>query len=283
MLPRRVARFAARLVVVLPFAALVPAACGGFDTIDEAAGGDAGHGDAADTSTNEASTDARAVDGAGDAGIVRPDPRLRSLVNFAVFAGSTVSNAFATFTMVTGDLGTFPDKTAIGPTAPLVVGNYHLGDGVAGIAALDIAVAYDGLTPAKMPGCKPLTGLDLGGMTLAPGIYCFDTSAQLTGALILDAGGNPDAEWFFQIGSTLTTGSLGASPASVTVVGASPCRVYWQVGTSATLGTGTRFSGNILASSAITLITGTTIEGRALAFNAAVTMDTNTVSIAACP
>jgi hypothetical protein len=117
---------------------------------------------------------------------------------------------------------------------------------------------------------------------LPPGIYCFATSAQLTGALVLDAGGNPNAEWFFQIGSTLTTGPIGATPASVTVVGANPCRVYWQVGSSATLGTGTSFAGNILASSSITLVTNTTLVGRALAVNAAVTMDTNTVSIAAC-
>ena len=106
---------------------------------------------------------------------------------------------------------------------------------------------------------------------------------RITGRRVLDAGGNPNAQWFFQIGSTLTTGALGASPASVTVIGANPCHVYWQVGSAATLGTGTRFVGNILASSAITLVTGTSLVGRALAVNAGVTMDTNVVSISACP
>ena len=109
-----------------------------------------------------------------------------------------------------------------------------------------------------------LTGQDLGGMTLTPGVYCFDTSAQLTGDLVLDALGNPNAVWVFQTGSTLTT----ASGSSVTVInGGNALNVFWQVGSSATLGTGTRFNGNILAYASITLNTGASLIGRALALN----------------
>ena len=232
--------------------------------------------DAADAADSADARDAK------DSSVVLADPRLGSVAKFAVFAGSTVTNKFATLTTITGDLGTYPDTTAIGATPPVLIGAYHLGDGVAAIAANDLIIAYDNLTPAKKPGCTVLTGQDLGGKTLPPGIYCFATSAQLTGALVLDAGTNPNPEWFFQIGSTLTTGPVGATPASVTVIGANPCRVYWQVGSSATLGTGTSFSGTILAAASITLVTGTTLKGRALAVNAAVTMDTNTVSLTSC-
>ena len=112
-------------------------------------------------------------------------------------------------------------------------------------------------------------------MTLAPGVYCFSTSAQLTGNLVLDALGDPNAVWVFQIGTTLTT----ASNSSVAVInGGKRCNVWWQVGSSATLGTGTVFAGNILADQSITLNTSASMFGAALARNAAVTMDTNTIS-----
>ena len=121
-----------------------------------------------------------------------------------------------------------------------------------------------------------LTGQDLGGMTLTPGVYCFSTSAQLTGTLTLDAQGNPDAVFLFQIGSTLTT----ASDASVVLInGASSCNVFWQVGSSATLGTGTSLAGSILALSSITLNTGAGVTGRALARNGAVTLDDSHVTL----
>ena len=109
-------------------------------------------------------------------------------------------------------------------------------------------------------------------MTLTPGVYCFDTSAQLTGDLVLDALGDPLAVWVFQTGSTLTT----ASASSVSVINSGQIfNVFWKVGSSATLGTGTRFIGNILADASITLDTGASLIGRALALNGAVTMDTN--------
>jgi hypothetical protein len=124
-----------------------------------------------------------------------------------------------------------------------------------------------------------LTGQNLGGLTLTPGVYCFSSSASLTGALTLDALGNENALFLFKVGSTLVTGS----GSSVTVINAlSSCnKAYWQVGTSATLGTGTSFAGDILALASITLTTGANTSGRTLARNGAVTLDTNNVN--ACP
>ena len=126
------------------------------------------------------------------------------------------------------------------------------------------------------------TGVDLGGKTLAPGVYCFpNTSAGITGNLVLDAQLNPNAVWVIQVGSTLTT----ATGATVSVInGGSACNVYWQIGSSATLGTGTKFVGNIVALTSITLVTGSSVlVGRTLARNGAVTLDGNAISAAACP
>jgi hypothetical protein len=123
-----------------------------------------------------------------------------------------------------------------------------------------------------------LTGtiLGTGVSTLNAGVYTFNSSAQLTGTLTLDAQGNPNALFVFQIGSTLTSASL----ATVNVInGGTTTGVYWDIGSSATLGTGTIFAGNILAVTSITLNTGAEILcGRAFAQNGAVTMDTNTIS-----
>ena len=122
-----------------------------------------------------------------------------------------------------------------------------------------------------------MTGQNLGGQTLTAGVYCFASSAQLNGTLILNAQGDANAVFIFQIGSTLTT----LSSSQVTVInGATGNNVFWQVGSSATLGTSSQFAGNILALSNITLDSGADIScGRALALNGAVTMDTNDVSI----
>ena len=141
----------------------------------------------------------------------------------------------------------------------------------------DTTTAYNDL--AGQTCTSDLTGQDLGGLTLVPGVYCFSSSAQLTGALTLDAEGDPNAVWVFQIGSTLTT----ASNSSVLLInGGQACNVFWQVGSSATLGTTTSFVGNILALTSITLNTGANVSGRALARNGAVTLDTNTISVAVC-
>jgi type VI secretion system secreted protein VgrG len=168
-------------------------------------------------------------------------------------------------------VGVSPGTSIIGfPPGTVRNGIIYEGGTVPAQAQIDANSAYTDLVSQI---CNvDLTGLDLGGMTLTPDVYCFDTSAQLTGDLVLDALGDPLAVWVFQMGSTLTT----ASDSSVTVInGGQAVDVFWQVGSSATLGTGTRFNGNILSYASITLNTGASLIGRLLSLNGAVTLDTN--------
>ncbi|HZK17091.1 MAG TPA: ice-binding family protein, partial [Anaerolineaceae bacterium] len=145
-------------------------------------------------------------------------------------------------------------------------------DEVAQNAQSDANIAFVSLAGQPCNSDNNLTGQDLGGMTLTPGVYCFDSSAQLTGTLTLDAQGNEYSVFIFQIGSALTTGSS----ASVAIINADRlCNVFWKVGSSATLGTTTSFVGTIIADQSITLNNGATLNGRALALNAAVTLDNN--------
>ncbi|MBC8135516.1 MAG: DUF3494 domain-containing protein [Fibrella sp.] len=195
--------------------------------------------------------------------------------SFGVLAGSTVTNTGPS--VIFGNVGVSPG-TEIGgfPPGTIIGGTTHSNDALAQQAQIDLGTAYD-VIAGETPDLD-LTGQDLGGLTLQTGVYNFDTSAQLTGVLTLDAQGDPNARFDFQIGSTLTTASLS----SVTVInGGSANNVFFQVGSSATLGTGTAFTGNILALTSITLTTGASIsEGRALARNGAVTLDTNIVGAA---
>ena len=196
------------------------------------------------------------------------------LINFAVLAGSTVTNT-ATPTVVTGDLGVSPGSAVTGfPPGIVVTGTIHSADAVATQAQSDLTTLYNSLEGTV---CNTdLTGQDLGGKTLTPGVYCFSTSAQLTGTLTLDAQGDPLAVFLFKIGSTLTT----ASAASVLLINrASSCGVFWQIGSSATLGTGTSLAGSIVALTSITLNTGAGVTGRLLARNGAVTLDDNHVAL----
>ena len=155
----------------------------------------------------------------------------------------------------------------------------HLFDFTGGILAQnDLTTAYN--TAAGLAPNQNLTGQDLGGLTLTPGVYFFASSAQLTGTLTLDDQGNPDAVFVFQIGSTLTTAS-GSSVVTINDGGSSTPGIstFWQVGSSATLGTATAFEGNILALASITADTGATdLDGRLLAQNGAVTLDDNTIT-----
>jgi len=196
--------------------------------------------------------------------------------SFAVLGGSTVTNTGAT--TVEGNLGVSPGLAVTGfPPGLVIGGTIHPADQVALQAQNDTTTAYN--TLAGEAPTLDLTGQDLGGKTLVAGVYSFSSSAQLTGALTLDAQGDPSATFVFQIGSMLTT----ASNSSVVVInGATDCNIYWQIGSSATLGTTTAFKGNIVALTSITLVTGATVSGRALARNGAVTMDTNTISTSSC-
>lgn len=198
--------------------------------------------------------------------------------NFAVLGGSTVTNTGSS--VITGDLGVSPGTAVTGFPPGTVSGTVHLAGAPAAQAQSDVTAAYDALTSQSCT--QDLTGQDLGGMTLEPGVYCFSTSAQLTGTLMLNTLGDPNAVFIFKMGSTLNT----ASNSSVSVTNgttASSCGVSWQVGSSATLGTTTSFLGNIVAQESISLQTGANVIGRVLARTGAVTLDNNNVSAADCP
>ena len=160
--------------------------------------------------------------------------------------------------------------SAIHRPAAAFAATQHAADAVALQAQTDLVTAYN--DAKNSPTTSNLTGKDLGGKNLTPGVYSFSSSAQLTGPLTLSGNG----VFIFKIGSTLTTASN-----SVVLLrnGAQACAVYWQVGSSATLGTATQFQGNLMALSSITMTTGASIlTGRALARNAALTLDTNRIT-----
>ncbi len=202
-------------------------------------------------------------------------PTLGTAESFAVLAGSTATNTGPT--VVTGDLGVWPGTAITGFPPGIVTETIYAGGAVPQQAQSDVTAAYNDLAGRACD--VDLTGTDLGGLTLTQGVYCFSSSAQLTGQLTLDAEGSSDALFIFQIGSAITT----ASNSSVLVInGGNNCNVYWQVGSSATLGTSTAFIGNILALTSITLNTDADVFGRALAQNGAVTMDTNDITSGNC-
>lgn len=193
--------------------------------------------------------------------------------SFAVLAGSGITNTGPT--TITGDVGTFPTPSETGFGSITLIGTNHGGDAVTQGAKNDLVTAYEDAF-----GRKPVTNVpvELGGSTLLAGVYKSGTFA-LTGTLTLDAQGNTGAEFIFQAGSTVITES---NSRVLLLNGADPCHVVWQVGSSATFKTGTRFIGDVLAYTSITAQTGATFQGRLLAQNGAVTLDTNTVTKANC-
>jgi hypothetical protein len=200
---------------------------------------------------------------------------LGSATPFAVMAGSTVTNTGPS--VISGDLGVSPGSAVVGfPPGRVIHGTQHVGDAVALQAQSDLTTAYKdaaGRTPATV------VSKDLGGQTLAPGVYKSASSMGLTGTVTLDAQGDPNAVFIFQAGSTLIT----ASGSTVKMIGgAQGCNVFWQVGSSATLGTDTTFVGSVMALTSATLQTGATVAGRVLARNGAVTLDTNTITGSTC-
>jgi hypothetical protein len=195
--------------------------------------------------------------------------------SFGVLAGSTVTNTGAS--VINGDLGVSPGSAVTGFPPGIVNGTKHITDGVASGAQSDLKTAYNdaaGRTPATS-----VPGFIGAGQSVDPGVYNATSSLHVGGALTLNAHGNPDAVFIFQVGSTLITNS--ASHVLLTN-GAQACNVYWQVGSSATLGTNSAFQGNILALQSITVTTGDTIIGRALARNGAVTLDDDVITVPAC-
>jgi len=199
---------------------------------------------------------------------------LGNATSFAVLAGAGTTNTGPT--TITGDIGTFPTTTLSGMGSVTLHGTNYAGGTKTQAAKTSLTAAY---INAAGQGPRKAVTADLGGQTLVAGVYRSASSLGLTGVLTLDAKGNPYAVFVFQAGSTLTT----ASESSVVLVnGAQPCNVYRQVGSSATLGTGSTFRGTILALTSITLTTGVTVDGRVLARNGAVTMDTNTITRSVC-
>jgi hypothetical protein len=195
--------------------------------------------------------------------------------SFAVLAGSTVTNTGPS--VINGDLGVSPGTAVTGfPPGGVTAGAVHGADAVALQAQRDLATAYN---DAAGRSSTATISADLAGRTLTPGVYTSASSLGLSGDLTLDARGDPNAVFVFQAGSTLTAGSASR----VLLIGAAQaCNVFWQVGSSATIGSSSAFAGNILALTSISLTTGATLNGRALARNAAVTLDTNTITKATC-
>jgi Ice-binding-like len=235
----------------------------------DAAGADALGVDAA--KLDATSPDARGADAAASA-CRQTLVVLGAAADFAVLAGPTVTNTG--LTKVVGDLGVSPGTAITGFPPGSVVGLQHAGDPTAAQAEADLEKAYaDAAARTLCP--TPLTG-NLGGKTLLPGLYTSTTSLEISaGDLTLDAAGDPDAVFVFQMTTTLITTSARQVHLSGS---AKAANVFWQVGSSATLGMSSLFEGTIMAAQSITLDTGATLEGRALARIAAITLDSNSIT-----
>jgi hypothetical protein len=194
--------------------------------------------------------------------------------SFAVLAGQAVTNTGSS--TVNGNLGVSPGSAVTGFPPGTLNGTAYEANAVAAQAQLDLTTAYNTAAAATPATSVPA---DLSGLTLTPGVYQNTSALGLTGAVTLNAQGNPNAVFIFQAGSTLTTGS--GSVVNL-INGAQPCNVFWQVGSSATLGTTSTFVGNILALTSISMNNGVTVNGRALARNGAVTLINDTITAANC-
>ena len=195
--------------------------------------------------------------------------------SFAVLGGSAISNTGSS--VIIGDIGSYPTATITGFPPGTVSGTNHAGDAVTQSAKTALTAGYVDAV-GQAPAVTVLT--ELGGTTKNAGIYdSADGTFEITGTLTLDGQGDPNAVFIFKTATTLTT----AASSSVNLInGAQPCNVFWQVGSSATLGTDSVFKGNILALTSITATTGASVEGRLLAQNGAVTLDTNAITKAVC-
>jgi hypothetical protein len=193
--------------------------------------------------------------------------------SFSVLGGSTVTNTGPT-TMF-GDLGLAPGSSVTG--VPHALGQTHVDDAVVIAAKSSLTTAYNDAASRPTSGSA---GTDLAGQTFLPGVRTASSSLLLSsGALTLDAKGDPNAVFIFQVGTTLITSS---NTSVMLINGAQACNVFWQIGSSATLGTGTRFVGTVMANATITANTAATIHGRLLARTGAVNLDTNTITNSNC-
>lgn len=201
----------------------------------------------------------------------------QDLTGFAVLAGQSVTNTGPT--TIIGDIGIYPGSTFTGQGSVSQTGATYLGNAVATRIQADLTTLYNVLAGRPTSAGGNLTGQELGGLTLAPGVYNFDTSAGLSAnqTLVLDGGNNPDAVFIFNIGSTLTVGS-GADIQLIN--GADGANVFYRVGSSATINTSADIVGQIVALTSISLLTAAQLNcGAALARNGSVTLDTNTIEI----
>ena len=215
---------------------------------------------------------AAALTGIQLAGAAAP-VNLGQAFDFGVLAGSGITNTGPT--TIIGDVGSLPTATITGFGSVTLTGTNHGGDGVTFAGKTDLLTAYNNAA-GRLPTISYAPIFDLGGLTLAPGVHSDISSFGITGTLTLDALGDPNAVWVFQAGSTLIT-SVGSIVNLIN--GAQAGNIFWQVGSSATLGVNSVFSGTIMANTSITLNTGASLDGRALALNGAVTMDSNTIDI----
>lgn len=199
---------------------------------------------------------------------------LRTADAFAILAGSAITNTGPS--TINGDMGLAPGTSVTGFPPATLNGTAHITDAVASIAQNDLTTAYN-----DTAGRGPVTAIpaDIGGLTLTEGVYGQASALGLTGAVRLDAQGDPNAVFIFQAGTSLTT----ASASTVQMInGAQACNVFWKVGSSATLGTTSTMVGNVMALSSITLNNAVTVQGRILARNGAVTLINDTITRVPC-
>jgi len=194
--------------------------------------------------------------------------------SYSVLAGQTVTNTGSS--VLSSDLGVSPGTAITGFPPGISLGTAHAGDAEAAQAQSDLTIAYDDAA-GRAP--TALVAGDLVGQTLVGGVYKSSGPLSVTGTLTLDAQGDPNTVFIFQSASTLITGSNS----SINLInGAQACNIYWQVGSSATLGTSSDFKGSILALTSISVNTDSTVEGRAMARNGQVSLDNNVFTAPGC-